>query len=98
MRRKAEFRPEAFADVAEAFSYYQEQQYDLGGEFETELDQALEVLSEMAEMGPVVYRDLHRVLLQRFPFAVYYLITASAIEVRGVIHTSRSPHVWRSRA
>lgn len=98
MQRKVEFRPEAFADVAEAFSYYEEQQYGLGGEFETELDNTLELVSEMAEMGPVVYRGLHRVLLQRFPFAVYYLITADTIEVRGVIHTSRSPHAWRSWA
>jgi hypothetical protein len=37
---EVEFRPEAFADVAEAFASYEAQHSGLGREFEAELDDA----------------------------------------------------------
>ncbi len=79
MRFKLEFRPEAFADVAESFSYYERQRAGLGSEFEAELDQTLRLLGEMAKAGPVVYRRLRRVLMQRFPFAVYYRVSGQTV-------------------
>jgi hypothetical protein len=36
-----------------------------------------------------VHRDLSRVLLTRFPFALYYRTTDAAIEVRGCLHQRR---------
>lgn len=98
MRFKLEVRPEAFADVAEAFSYYESQRAGLGDEFEAELHQAMQLLGELARAGPVVYRRLRRVLMQRFPFAVYYRVSGETVEVRGVIHSSRDPRTWKRRA
>ena len=99
MTFEVEFRPEAFADVAEAFSYYEARGSGLGRDFESELGHTLELVAEMAEIGPKVYRGLRRVLMRRrFPFAVYYRLEKDLVEVRGVIHTSRDPRVWKGRA
>lgn len=98
MSFRLEYRPEASADVAEAFSYYESQEVGLGGEFEAELDHTMRLLTEMARAGPVVHRRLRRVLMQRFPFAVYYRVSGQTVEVRGVIHSSRDPRTWKRRA
>lgn len=98
MTYRIEFRPEAFADVAEAFSYYESQRRGLGEDFESELDRTLDLVAEMARAGPEVYRQLRRVFLHRFPFAIYYRLGGQLVEVRGVIHTSRDPGVWKGRA
>jgi toxin ParE1/3/4 len=93
-----EFRPRASADVAEAFSWYERQRPGLGDEFETDLGHAVDILRQMAGAGPLVYRDLRRVLLGRFPFAVYYHLQGQTVIVRAVIHTKRHPRLWRRRA
>ncbi len=38
MKYRLKFRPEASADIAEAFSWYEQQRAGLGAEFETELN------------------------------------------------------------
>ncbi len=98
MSLSVRYSPEAFADVAEAFSWYQAQRPGLGWEFATELDAALGLLERAPEAGPVVHRSLRRALLRRFPYAVYYAVAADQILVRAVLHMRRDPRRWRARA
>ena len=44
------------------------------------------------------HRDLRRVLLEQFPYSVFYRVLPAAILIVGVIHNKRSPLVWRRRA
>ena len=55
-------------------------------EFQQTLWSALELLVLTPEMGPVVHRDLRRILLRRFPYSVYYRLTDATIEVRACLH------------
>ncbi len=75
MTHRLEFRPEASADVAEAFSWYEAQRPALGTDFEAELDRTLYLIQTIPAAGPVVYRALRRALLHRFPFAIYYTLS-----------------------
>lgn len=97
MTFRIEFRPEAFADIAEAFQFYEGRRRGLGQVFEEELHHTVQLLEEMATMGPEVYRRLRRVLMHRFPFAIYYRVKEDLVEVRGVIHTSQHPRRWQRR-
>jgi toxin ParE1/3/4 len=45
----------------------------------------------------VIRGRLRRVLLQRFPYAVYYKVYATGISVVGVIHGRRHPNTWLRR-
>ena len=38
------------------------------------------------------------VILNRFPYTVYYTLTPELIEIRALIHNRRHPRHWRSRA
>jgi toxin ParE1/3/4 len=95
---RLEFRPEASADVAEAFSWYEAQEPGLGRAFEAALADTLVFVSSTPEGGRAVHRTLRRVLVRRFPFAVYYSLSPDLIEIRGVLHYSRHPRTWRRRA
>ena len=98
MRRQLGFTPAASADIADAYEWYEAQRPGLGEDFRGELTVAFTLLAEFSETGPAVHRDLRRVLVRRFPYAVYYRIADSAVEVRGCLHLHRDPRAWRRRA
>ena len=93
-----ELRPEASADVAEAFSWYELQRAGLGGELETELSRTFAYITDMPHASRLVHRTLRRALVRRFPFSVYYSVTGDLIEVRAVLHYRRDPRTWLRRA
>lgn len=98
MTRRFLVRSEASAHIAEAFSWYQAQRDGLGWELKAELDDLFTLLKQAPEAGPVVYRGLRRLLLHRFPYAIYYTLTPALVEIRAVVHNRRHPRHWRSRA
>ena len=92
------FRPEATADLTEAYRWYERQRRGLGSEFEAVVEATLRLVKRAPEAFPVVHRGLRRVLLERFPYAIYYHIAQDTIEIRGCLHTRRHPRRWRRRA
>ncbi len=97
MTLEVRVRPEAEEDIADAATWYEDQLPGLGQDF---LDQVLEKFLSIAkqpEMFPVVYKDIRRALLNRFPFAIYYRKETDAIVVLAVIHGSRNPRHWKKR-
>jgi toxin ParE1/3/4 len=91
-------RAAARAEIADAFEWYLARSKDAPAEFLTELDRALEQIAEAPEQFPVVRGRLRRVLLRRFPYAVYYKVYPRVISVVGVIHGHRHPDTWLRRA
>ncbi len=98
MSRSVLFRPEASADLVEAFSWYESQRAGLGKELELAVQSALGLLRHAPETGPVVHRRVRRLLLRRFPYAMYYSLEAELVEVTAIMHTSRHPRRWRRRS
>ena len=98
MSYRFEIRAEASAHIAEAFSWYEAQRPGLGWQLRDELDAAFTLLKRAPKAGPEVYRQLRRVLLDHFPYAVYYSLSEDVIAIRAVIHTRRHPKVWRRYA
>jgi plasmid stabilization system protein ParE len=95
VKRELLLRAEAFAHIAEAFSWYQAQRPGLGWAFSDALDAVFTLLRQAPEAGPEVYRGLHRALIHRFPYAVYYSQPPGQLEIRAVLHTRRHPRHWK---
>ena len=98
MTLEVRLRPEAELDLADAALWYEEQRPGLGHQF---LDEALSVLSTISEsplMYPMVHRNTRRALARRFPFGVYFRVEATTVVVVAIMHGSRNPHRWKSRA
>lgn len=90
-------RPAAQRDIDEAARWYESQQPGLGDEF---LDEFLATTSRISETPlayPEVGRSTRRVLLQRFPFAIYYRLADDSAVVFAVMHGSRDPRRWTQR-
>jgi toxin ParE1/3/4 len=90
-------RPEAEADLAEAFVYYESCQVGLGDAFLTSVKSSLDIALKQPDLYPRLYKNLHRVLTHRFPFGVFYLIDANQLIVIACLHVRRSPNAWRDR-
>lgn len=97
MSRSLQFTEATRADLAAAYDWYEEQRTGLGEEFRSELTVAFALLSEFSEAGPTVHLTLRRLLLRRFPYAVYYRVVGAVIEVRGCLHLHRDPRAWHLR-
>ena len=90
-------RPEAKQDVREAAAWYRHISPSLEEGFIAAVDAALAVATEQPEAFRVVYRSFRRVLLRRFPYALFYLVTPHRVVVAGILHQARDPRLIRGR-
>ena len=91
-------RPEAEAEVQQAFGWYQEQSEGLGLEFL----RAIEACLSSVQRNPFAYTiikvpNVRRVLVRRFPYALFYLVDDEAIVVIAVFNVKRQPIDWIDR-
>jgi plasmid stabilization system protein ParE len=90
-------RPSAKRDVREARKWYRKISPDLSDDFMTSLDEAI----GLAQRHPLAFHQTHRtfrrVLLRRFPYALFYHLSEDRIIVVAVLHQARDPQLLRER-
>ena len=91
------FRPEVREELNETYLWYEKQKPELGDEFLDCVDEMLSRICLMPESYPIVYRDVRRAVVRRFPYAVYYWIVSSRVIVTAVFHGRRDPKPWQAR-
>ena len=94
---RLEFHPEAELELIEAAVYYDKQVPGLGERFESEIRYATGLLLDQPEIGPPADPDLRKFIMTRFPFTLYYSVTADILRIEAVAHQSRRPGYWKSR-
>jgi plasmid stabilization system protein ParE len=92
------FHPDVQQEVEEAHDWYEQQRAGLGGDFLAELEKVYQALQLTPQRHQVIYQDVRRALVRRFPYAVYYRVHADRVEVIAVQHSRRDPSSWQSRA
>jgi toxin ParE1/3/4 len=97
MRPRLLIEPEAEADIAEAFAWYEAQRPGLGTEFKATLVELLDTIEDDPERFPIIRSRTRRALLRRFPFGVFYVLDADVIAVIACLHCRRDPRRWRLR-
>lgn len=91
-------RPESQEDLLRARDWYQRQRAGLGDEFIDAFDQFLGRIQNSPAMYAVAYKQVRRGKLRRFPYVVYYRVLDERIEIIAILHGSRDPRAWQSRA
>ena len=91
-------RPEAELDALEAASWYEGERTDLGTEFLDELRTTFSRVEEGPERFPVVFREVRRAILHRFPFGVFFIVESDRAVVLALTHLRRHPRAWQARA
>lgn len=91
--------PEAKADVAAAYLWYEEQCLGLGMEFLRCVEAALLSIQRTPMIYSVVHGSYRRALVRRFPFAVFFEVDheRNLCVVYSVFHCSQDPEKWRGR-
>jgi plasmid stabilization system protein ParE len=97
MPQRLFLEPEARDDLAEAFTWYERQRPGLGSEFLAEVARVLEVIEHAPERYAIVRGRTRRVLVHRFPYAVFYILDPDLIAVSAVMHGHRDPRRWQTR-
>ena len=97
MFENVRIRSEAESDLQEAYSYFEQCRFGLGADFMDCVENALAKLSSNHERYPLVYKSIRRILIRRFPFAVFYTEIDEIIVVFAVLHCAREQSVWRAR-
>ncbi|MCF6235709.1 MAG: type II toxin-antitoxin system RelE/ParE family toxin [Gammaproteobacteria bacterium] len=97
MSYRLHIRPEAEIDIEEAAIWYEKQQKSLGDDFLDEIQTSLEIISDNPYLYAEVHKQVHRALIHRFPFAIYYLIEEELLIIVAVMHGSRHPARWQKR-
>ena len=69
----------------------------LGIELMLELDAAMERVAASPESCAREYGEVRRVLMRRFPYAIYLIFEDEVIEVLAVLHQHRDQSSLRSR-
>jgi len=87
---RVELRVEARRDLLQAAGFYEQQREGLGGFFADRLFEDLARLEREAGIHERVF-GLHRKLSRRFPYAIYYRIDASVIDVVAVLDCRQDP-------
>jgi plasmid stabilization system protein ParE len=89
---------DAEADILQAFRWYESKRPALGHAFVEAVDDAFERVADAPNSFPVIYRDLRRTALRRFPYLVYFRQTADMVQVFGVLHGRRDRRLLRRRS
>jgi len=90
IRRRAEIH------AAEARDWYDQQRPGLGRDFVLELGAAIEQAHQHPLHYQIIYGDIRRVLLHRFPFAVFYVAKPDRVVVLAVLRQTDDPEKWRT--
>ena len=78
-------------DLVEGYWFYEMQQPGLGAYFLNSIYADLHALGKTAGVHRIVYKDYHRALATRFPFALYYSVSEQTAFIRAIVDCRRDP-------
>lgn len=84
-------RPEAETDLAQAYAWYEKQRIGLGREFMEEASRCLHSIEQRPLSFARVDDLVHRAILQRFPYALFFVAAGDEISVIAAFHMARHP-------
>lgn len=87
----------ARAEIVAAFHWYLNRSPSAAQQFLDAVDEAMTAIEEAPFRYPFIRGQLRRVLVRRFPYAVYYKVFPTTISVLGVLHGHRHPDTWLQR-
>jgi toxin ParE1/3/4 len=102
MNKKWRMHAETVAELHATIAWYDEQRPDLGREFLAELQRTLSQLRAspyVSSLDGLAPAEVHvrRRRVQRFPYAVIFVESATEYVVIAVEHLSRQPGYWLTR-
>jgi plasmid stabilization system protein ParE len=94
MAFRIKFSVRALREIGEAQEWYELQSPGLGEEFIA----VMELQIKRLEQAPLLYAEVipkvHRALLPRFPYGMFYAVRSNLVHVLAVLHDARNSSRW----
>ena len=81
----------AQAEVAEAFEWYEQDHIRIGEKFLDQLKRTNWFLTQNPHLYPCVDGEIRRANLNRFPYALFFVIDGDTVNVLSCFQQSRDP-------
>ena len=91
------FTQAARAEMVEAQDWYEDEAAGLGRRFRLAVDVLAERMSANPRQFPVMFKNVRRALLRRFPYALFFIAEDDTLLVIACFHASRDPWQWQRR-
>ena len=95
--RPIELHPEAILESRAARQWYEDRSPDAGAAFTSELDTAIDRISDDPDRHAAYLHGTRCYLFKRFPYLVVYRVTTERIQVLAIAHGRRRPGYWHRR-
>jgi plasmid stabilization system protein ParE len=93
------FTKGARAELIDAQDWYENEAPGLGRRFREAVDAVVKRVSATPRQFPVIYKNVRRALLRRFPYSLMFVIEADdSLTVIACFHGSRDPVQWKRRS
>lgn len=89
-------RPQAQAEIREAYDWYEEAQPELGERFLGQVDRVMSRISRSPQLFPSAF-GFQRAMVPSFPYCVYFRVSTDVVVVVAVLHGRRDPKWLQKR-
>jgi plasmid stabilization system protein ParE len=88
--------PKAERDIEEAFEYYLTISEKLALRILREIENKLEIISEIPEAFQIRHKQFRSISLNKFPYMIHYFVDSkhSKIHILAFLHMSKNPNKW----
>lgn len=94
---KFSFHPEAEEEFFAAIDYYEDCKIGLGYDFSIEIYSSIDRIKSFPKAWTLLEKDIHRCLINRFPYGIIYTIDDNEIIILAIMHLHREPDYWKHR-
>ena len=84
-------------DLVDGYYFYEKQSAGIGTYFLESVYSDIDTLTDNAGIHPILFGEYYRLLVSRFPFAVYYKYSEHTALVYAVLDCRREPAWIRSK-
>ena len=88
-------RPEAEADIHNAYQRYEGEVSGLGIQFLEVVDDGLDRISEDPLHYAIIAGGIRRKLLRKFPYGLFFVFDEDEVRVLSVLQQAQSPELWK---
>ena len=81
----------------DAHDWYEAKRRGLGTRFLDQVEVTVVRLQENPQQFPIVFQDVHRALLRKFPYGLFFRVEITELVVIACFHGSRDPRRWERR-
>jgi plasmid stabilization system protein ParE len=92
------FTQAARAELIDAQDWYEGEAVGLGQRFLEAIDAVAERMSTNPQQFPVVFKNVRRALLRRFPYSLFFVVENDTLLVLACFHASSDPSQWQKRS